>query len=441
METDQDKALTRKNYSFYKANIVLPRVRRVENFLESSPVVSSATTNNNVPAVTMTKKTDTQQQQQHIVSNFTDSGNATEHSIKNDETLKGSNHDTNVETSSNNRKSRRQSDELNQRLFIPQPPSEPKVKPSRTNNNVTNQPFFRVLRNNKLAPMVETPSHSNTTNIDSKADKNTEKDIDVNTKNDMQRNNVDIISAYKEFLDKHYKDELGNTNGTLSCSSSGSEISVSSLTDSYASDNEFGDKTLTRTSFEPMYSLPRKDKGFLIDSTNTNILNKIVISNSRTTCNQDCSLSIYKTGSLPDLRSIENFNIKRVSHVTKNESEAESEPGAQIGYKFRPLPPIPGTSSNIGSTGLYETIDGLSKFTKNTSVRKEPDDKRRSFKQIANFLTLVPRLTTNAVRSRKNDHCLADISQYLPDKKLKIFIGTWNMKGTKVNNTKIIYSA
>ncbi|XP_066920486.1 phosphatidylinositol polyphosphate 5-phosphatase type IV-like [Clytia hemisphaerica] len=143
--------------------------------------------------------------------------------------------------------------------------------------------------------------------------------------------------------------------------------------------------------------------------------------------------SLHRTGSLPDLRSIADMSLKKVSHVSKNESEAESEPGAKIGYKFKPLPPIPGTSSNINNTGLYETIDGLSKLSKNAVTKTESieSNKRKTFKEIATILTLVPRLTTNSVRSRKNDHRLAEISNYLPDKKLKIFVGTWNMKGTK----------
>ena len=140
-----------------------------------------------------------------------------------------------------------------------------------------------------------------------------------------------------------------------------------------------------------------------------------------------------RTGSLPDMRSIVDMSLKRVSHVTKNESEAESEPGAKIRYKFKPLPPIPGALSNINNSGLYETIDGLSKLNTADSTRsKDSNNKRKTFKDIATILTLVPRLTTNSVRSRKNDHRLAEISQYIPDKKLKVFVGTWNMKGTKV---------
>ena len=133
------------------------------------------------------------------------------------------------------------------------------------------------------------------------------------------------------------------------------------------------------------------------------------------------------------MRSIVDMSLKKVSHVTKNESEAESEPGAKIGYKFKPLPPIPGTSSNINNSGLYETIDGLSRLSRGTDKSENAESgKRKTFKDIATILTLVPRLTTNSVRSRKNDHRLADVSQYIPDKKLKVFVGTWNMKGTKV---------
>lgn len=352
-----------------------------------------------------------------------------------------------------------------QPLFVPQPPSVPKTKTRavkaqihnqlKTNNKVT--PYIPPLVHSSRLPPIDGKApgkHKPETHSDSTSANNNNREFiekrgkgisSENTdtprsgksnsdnsvvviKEDGLRNEHHLINEYKDFINKRYTEETLQENLNDSSSSEDEfSVSVSSLSE----DGDDGEKTLTTTGFEPLYSLPMKKK-----KQTDNFLNKILISNSSTNNSENPYL---RTGcSLPDLRSVDKFNLKRVSHVVKNESEAESEPGAQIGYKFKPLPPIPGTKSNIScNSGLYETIDGLSKLNKSSNNSNNVGNdkerpKRKTFKDIATILTLVPRLTTNSVRSRTNDHHLANITQYLPNKKLKIFVGTWNMKGTKV---------
>lgn len=329
-------------------------------------------------------------------------------------------------------------------LFVPRPPSLPKTKTRVVRAQIHNQlkgsnkvaPYLSPLVDSSRLPPIERNIISkNRLNVNN--GKSAEKSVnktDISSENvnsqksikqDVERdaglvNDHNLINKYKQFINKRYTEEI--VDGDSSSSENELSISVSSL----SGDEDDGLKTLTATGFEPLYSLPIKEK----KQTTENLLNKIVISKSNST-----NPYLKTSGSLPDLRSVDEFNLKRVSHVAKNESEAESEPGAQIGYKFKPLPPIPGTTSNIScNSGFYETIDGLSKLksSKHSIDNEKERPKRKTFKDIATILTLVPRLTTNSVRSRKNDHHLADITQYLPDKKLKVFVGTWNMKGTKV---------
>ena len=277
-----------------------------------------------------------------------------------------------------------------------------------------------------------------------------------------EKSDQDLIDSYKTYLSSRYKRELGLEDGDSDESKSGnsdddedddSDFSLSSLEGSTDSDNDSSEdfsKTLKASMFDPLYSLPIKNRTSELDQTLTPAIDKTIFDNLLIT-SREAGLSVTKnidgynilpisnTGSLPDLR---NCDIRKVTHVLKNDFEADSEPGGKLSYKCRPLPPIP-SKSTTNSSNLYETIDHFqpkqspSKLNVPGNDNLDPNNvdgrkSKHSFKQLANILTLVPRLTTNSVRSRKQDHVLADISQYLPGKKLTIFVGTWNMKGTKM---------
>lgn len=305
--------------------------------------------------------------------------------------------------------------QFNQRL----PPLESEKDIEHSSSSVEQQ---EQQQNSKSSIKISSPSHISTPRSKSKMHFNESKSMTRDKK---------LIDQYKELLNERFHKDYSSESGDNDDDNDDDfSVSVSSLSSSNEDktdeeeDNSLESQTLTQSEFEPLYSLPMKNR-----KKNSNKgLNNILISNA----NVDGG-TYKRTGSLPDMRSIVDMSLKKVSHVTKNESEAESEPGAKIGYKFKPLPPIPGTSSNINNSGLYETIDGLSRLSRGTDKSENAESgKRKTFKDIATILTLVPRLTTNSVRSRKNDHRLADVSQYIPDKKLKVFVGTWNMKGTKV---------
>ena len=304
--------------------------------------------------------------------------------------------------------------QFNQRL--PPLESEKEIEHSHSSNVKQHKP-----EKSKSSMKIPSPPHNSTPRSKSTSHVNESKSITRDKK---------LIDQYKELLNERFHKDYSSESGDNDDDNDDFSVSVSSLSSGNEDntdrddDNPLENQTLTQSEFEPLYSLPLKDK----KKNSNKRLNNILISNA----NLD-SGTYKRTGSLPDMRSIVDMSLKKVSHVTKNESEAESEPGAKIGYKFKPLPPIPGTSSNINNSGLYETIDGLSKLNKEAeNPENRESGKRKTFKDIATILTLVPRLTTNSVRSRKNDHRLADVSQYIPDKKLKVFVGTWNMKGTKV---------
>ena len=371
------KSNSSNSYSFYNANIELPRVRRLSP-RSSAFSLSSNKSNQSLPTE---------------IKKESSSCNSKSPSCIPEES-------TSIEMDNLSQ------DRVN---FIPHPPTEIRKKKS-----------------------VETPT----------LDKS-ELDLSIiATSNDTYLKPVDtvgyeqgdegkkLIGMYKDFLSHRYGKKICDSSSVCNyesdkiSTSSDDEFSISSLC---SSDKDEEDSFLTNTTapteFEPLYSLPNKFKNaenFKKFQCNRH-LNSIVLTKAKLGFDENCY-----TNSLPDLRTIDKFVLKKTSHVSKNESEAESEPGAKRVYKFRPLPPIP--SSNLqNNSGLYETLDHQKE---RNEVNHEGNHK--SFKQIAQMITLIPKLTTRSVRSRKSDHHLSELTNYLPNKKLTIFVGTWNMKGTKV---------
>lgn len=267
-----------------------------------------------------------------------------------------------------------------------------------------------TVGNEELFVPCKKDAEKNIENIHRENNTENRKD-DLNSTSGSNKNGPDSVSMYKSFLENKIKNE----------NDSDDELSpISSISDS--DDNSVNiDNNLVSGTFEPLYSTPLKNKTKQIkDEDLTKSFDKIIISNSS-------KIDTYHTGSLPELYALNRCKIKRVSHVMKNDSEPDSEPGATIRYKVRPLPLLP-NEQHDENEDPYDTIDKIS----SNDVVSCTSGEKRTFKQIATLLTLVPRVPTKRVRDRKNDHDLADILKYLPDRKLKIFVGTWNMKGTKV---------
>jgi len=405
-----------KNYTFYNSNIVLPRVSRIKSSERSvfaqenvKPQVINVETKVNLMHDILPNGT------HHSSPCLSDKNIKVEHPEKSRFSSPNIRLDTRIDFNEVKLHNG------NEALFVPRPPSTDSLSSypiHRKYNSLkskNNQKPDQCGCNNKIKHDV------NCYSVDT-IDINSAEEPYLLSEEAKDKSNQNMIEEYTNYIEKRYKKENSTKeiNSSLNKSLSSSdedEISISSLSDTALSDND-NSKDTPDQSFQPLYSLPRKynkDNIPINGNTNYPLLNKLVLSNSINPMTQN------GCGSLPDLRSINKFQIKRISHVEKNESEAESEPAGQIGYKFRPLPPIPST---LDSSNIYETLNG-----KSLEVKESP--KKKSFREVAKFLTLMPKLTTHSVRSRKSDHHLSDISQYLPERKLKIFIGTWNMKGTK----------
>ena len=445
MDDGKNITSSSKNYSFYHSNIILPRVTCLSQVppetINTNPSESSEDKNENDDSFlpTIMAKSVNEQVNPAIF-------NISNQKIDNQEELSTSPESSNLQNLQKlpkNKKKRMKNKitpceyELsvrNDNLFIPRLPLLPELNQPNKLQPISLESNTQLQKQNELSTNVKTDTDL-TNNPNVKDTYNLEKEVISQTTSSQENivktaekdldcpDDKDLVNMYKEYLHKHCNSDFDNGE----YNSSDIDVSVSSLSESGDSCDDI-ENTLISGTFEPLYSLPVKNKSKnVVNRDLTDCFNKVVITNANTADNNSL-VELYQTGSLPDLHSLDKCRIKKVTHVTKNDSEPESEPGAQIRYKIRPLPPIPGASSNVDNSALYETIDKFSKHDVASRTGKE----KKTFKQIASLLTLLPRVPTNQARSRKDDHQLADILKYLPDRKLKIFIGTWNMKGTKV---------
>ena len=252
-------------------------------------------------------------------------------------------------------------------------------------------------------------------------------------------------------------DELADVEDSSSESDSGSSISVSSISD----DEDVNEKTLTLNSnlepnhkFEPLYSLPIKEKKNdkllkPLDTEQKSTLNNSILSETSqhryAILNEslhDCEL---RTQSVPDLRTGRSFRTLDTMgymcpFVVNSDGKNTSSPELKrqdFNLKYRPLPDIPKQNSDEDTTENGETIyEKLQTVDMTSSSSRKP---KISFKAVATRLvSLMPRLTTKEARSREADRYMADIMQYLPDQTLRVYCGTWNMKGIKASSATYI---
>ena len=77
----------------------------------------------------------------------------------------------------------------------------------------------------------------------------------------------------------------------------------------------------------------------------------------------------------------------------------------------------------------------MGRHSDSEAMRRERMEKRRSNKDQwnkAKIATLLPRVPASKARDRNSNFVQEELEKYLPEKKLMIFIGTWNMHGEKV---------
>ena len=287
-----------------------------------------------------------------------------------------------------------------------------------------------------------------------------------------------LIKSYENYLrqlsqnDEDCESEAGSLtqNGVLanmladaedSSSDSNSDSSISSVSVSSLSSDE---KTLTLNSkldpsnkMELLYSLPIKEKKNgnrlkPLDSEKMLPLHSSILSEtsqrSYAILDETQNNSELRTQSLPDLRTGKNFRtLDTMGYMCPLGFPAEkrntSSPELKkydFNLKYTPLPGIPiqncrSTSEKVADDD-DDDMEPEYEEIKTIDVNSSPSNRPKvTFKAVANRLvSLMPRLTTKQARSREADRYMADILQYLPDQTLRVYCGTWNMKGIKASS-------
>lgn len=282
-----------------------------------------------------------------------------------------------------------------------------------------------------------------------------------------------LINSYENYLRQLSKSEEeraetdGNHEGSNSCSdssSSSSSISVSSLSDN-EDDGDLSpledENTLkldpssrvVSDNFDPLYSLPVKDKEpspFLkpLISDESSLLNDSMLSetsrNRYAELNESLPCNDLRTQSVPDLRTGKSFRTfdtmgylcPKFNSAGRQITSSPDIKKENFHMKYRPLPDIPIETSQPEKIRDNDREEATYEAIQTQDMRLSPVDKPRiSFKAVANrVVSLMPRLTTKEARSREADRYMADIMQYLPDQVLRVYCGTWNMKGIKASS-------
>ncbi|XP_065068631.1 inositol polyphosphate 5-phosphatase OCRL-like [Rhopilema esculentum] len=349
------------------------------------------------------------------------------------------------------------------RDIVPHPPVAEKPKTgvrrgSRKSTDTTPSPEVKDLGKNKHNESVVVSSHRKSSSDQNK---------NIFRKSDDE---VSLINSYENYLrqlskkeeesdgesdmDRSNNEQDDKSESDYDSDSSSYSISVSSL----SSDEEEDDPaTLTfstnaidgKEKFEPLYSLPLKPKNK--DTLNSTANKSQLMDTSEhkyAVLNASIQSEELRTQSVPDLRTGKSFRtldtlgylcpkeIRQNLDLTQNISSPELKRETNFGLKYRPLPDIPvqkqhdrSPEKSKNDETIYEQIKTRDFADNSTSPAKS----KVSFKAIADrVVSLMPRLTTKEARSKEIDRYMADIFRYLPDKTLRIFCGTWNMKGIKV---------
>eukprot|EP00794_Sanderia_malayensis_P015643 gene15643-17222_t len=349
--------------------------------------------------------------------------------------------------------------------LVPHPPPL-----SKSNSIIKSRKKISALKNadsfsQKVDSDPEANSNSARVSDDEGQQRLTTSDVDDIIHSKLEEENS-LLNSYEDYLrslSKEEEDEVEETtdnNCSLDSDDSSSEsFSISSLSDTNEDDKDDSDDSVDHAmhnkseTFQPLYSLPMKSKNNNYEGIKVLTINgqknDVDLEASNTSMYATSNQTLMCTGALrtqsaPDLRK---SNLMRTSdtlgymcpvNLPRLEGNQPSFSSPELKdtafrMKYRPLPSIPMDRGNLqqdkDEDGIYEPV-ATTNFSQSLD---SPSKSKISFKSVADrVVSLMPRLTTREARSRESDQHMADILRYLPDKKLRIFVGTWNMKGMRV---------
>ena len=90
--------------------------------------------------------------------------------------------------------------------------------------------------------------------------------------------------------------------------------------------------------------------------------------------------------------------------------------------------------NSLSLTSVKECPEPVDRHSDTEAIRRARNGSRQS-KELwgkAKVVTLLPRVPASRARDRNSNFVKEELEKYLPERKLTVFIGTWNMHGEKV---------
>lgn len=122
-----------------------------------------------------------------------------------------------------------------------------------------------------------------------------------------------------------------------------------------------------------------------------------------------------------------------------DESSQTTEEGG-LGMPYYPhVPSAPPPNylrrNSLSLTSVRDLADSFGRHSDSEAIRRERKEKRRSTKELwdkAKIINYLPRVPASRARDRNSNFIQEELEKYLPERKLMVFVGTWNMHGEKV---------
>jgi hypothetical protein len=158
-----------------------------------------------------------------------------------------------------------------------------------------------------------------------------------------------------------------------------------------------------------------------------------------------------------DSNVVDDKSEDTLTSVSSNDSGSDSDSDSQLsplndtnvpGSQLAPTAPsnTPPTHhrhhhrSTLSLNSVHDHPEQVDRHSDTEAVRRRRNGKHRNSKELwgrAKYITYLPRVPASKARDRNSNFIQEELEKYLPERKLMVFVGTWNMHGEKVKMMKI----
>ena len=172
-------------------------------------------------------------------------------------------------------------------------------------------------------------------------------------------------------------------------------------------------------------------------------------SNSAATLDSDKPTSAENNNNNREIAGDKSENT--LTSVSSNDSGSDSDSDSQLGpvhgtnstSSTHLTPKAPSSTppthhrhhrSSLSLNSVNDQPEQVDRHSDTEAVRRRRTDNHRNSKELwgrAKYATFLPRVPASRARDRSSNFIQEELEKYLPEQKLTVFIGTWNMHGEK----------